>query len=183
MPPHVHLVRIYDLSRLIRSSLRDVWIALGLGSLIAFGVVYLFLGRLDGAMATMVVVPLAVAATMILLYVLGLGINIMTLGGITAAIGALVDHAIVIVERGVHGLEGDLARRREAALSKVADILPLMTLATLTSCVIFIPLIFLSGTIGLLFRGMAAAVVIALVTSQLIAIVITPAFAMWVAQR
>ena len=183
LPPHVHLVRIYDLSRLIRSSLRDVWIALGLGSLIAFGVVYLFLGRLDGAMATMVVVPLAVAATMILLYVLGLGINIMTLGGITAAIGALVDHAIVIVERGVHGLEGDLARRREAALSKVADILPLMTLATLTSCVIFIPLIFLSGTIGLLFRGMAAAVVIALVTSQLIAIVITPAFAMWVAQR
>jgi multidrug efflux pump subunit AcrB len=183
LPPHVHLVRIYDLSRLIGSSLSDVWIALGLGSLIAFGVVYLFLGRIDGAMATMVVVPLAVAATMVVLDVLGLGINIMTLGGITAAIGALVDHAIVIVERGVHGLEGDLAQRREAALRKVADILPLMTMATLTSCVIFVPLIFLSGTIGLLFRGMAAAVVIALVTSQLIAIVITPAFAMWVAQR
>ncbi len=183
LPPHVHLVRIYDLSRLIRTSLRDVWIALGLGSLIAFGVVYLFLGRLDGAVATLIVVPLAVAATMILLYVLGLGINIMTLGGITAAIGALVDHAIVIVERGVHGLEGDLAQRRDAALRKVAGILPMMTLATLTSCVIFVPLIFLSGTIGLLFRGMAAAVVIALVTSQLIAIVITPALAMWVAQR
>jgi cobalt-zinc-cadmium resistance protein CzcA len=183
LPAHVHLVRIYDLSRLIRSSLRDVWIALGLGSLIAFGVVYLFLGRIDGAVATMVVVPLAVAATMILLKVLGMGINIMTLGGITAAIGALVDHAIVIVERGVHGLAGDLGQRREAALRKVADILPLMTLATLTSCVIFVPLIFLSGTIGLLFRGMAAAVVIALVTSQLVALLITPSLAMWVAQR
>ena len=183
LPPHVHLVRIYDLSRLIRSSLTDVWTALGLGSLIAFLVVYLFLGRGDGAMATVVVVPLSVAATMLVLDMLGMGINIMTLGGITAAIGALIDHAIVIVERGVHGLEGGTAQRREAALQKVADILPMMTLATLTSCVIFLPLIFLSGTVGLLFRGMAAAVVIALVTSQLIAIVITPAFAMWVAQR
>ncbi len=183
LPPHVHLVRIYDLSRLIRSSLRDVWIALGLGSLIAFLVVYLFLGRGDGALATLLVVPLSVAATMVVLDGLGMGINIMTLGGITAAIGALVDHAIVIVERGVHGLQGDAARRRGAALQRIADVLPMMTLATLTSCVIFVPLIFLSGTIGLLFRGMAAAVVVALVTSQLIAIVITPVFAMWVAQR
>ncbi len=183
LPAHVHLVPIFDLSRLIRSSLSDVWTALGLGSLIAFLVVYLFLGRGDGALATVVVVPLSVAATMLVLEMLGMGTNIMTLGGITAAIGALIDHAIVIVERGVHGLEGGTARRREAALQKVADILPMMTLATLTSCVIFLPLIFLSGTIGLLFRGMAAAVVIALVTSQLIAIVITPAFAIWVAQR
>ena len=183
LPPHVHLVRIYDLSRLIRSSLTDVWAALGLGSLIAFLVVYAFLGRGDGAVATVLVVPLAVAATMLALDMLGMGINIMTLGGITAAIGALVDHAIVIVERGVHGLEGDPVRRRETALHRVADILPMMTLATLTSCVIFVPLIFLSGTIGLLFRGMAAAVVIALIASQLIAIVITPALAIWVAQR
>jgi cobalt-zinc-cadmium resistance protein CzcA len=183
LPPHVHLVRIYDLSRLIRSSLRDVWIALGLGSLIAFLIVYLFLGRADGALATLVVVPLSVAATLVVLDGLGMGINIMTLGGITAAIGALVDHAIVIVERGVHGLEGDAARRWGVALQRIADVLPMMTLATLTSCVIFVPLIFLSGTIGLLFRGMTAAVVVALVTSQLIAIVITPVFAMGVAQR
>ena len=183
LPPHVHLVRIYDLSGLIRSSLHDVWAALGLGSLIAFLVVYLFLGRGDGAVATLVVVPLAVAATMVVLDVLGMGINIMTLGGITAAVGALVDHAIVIVERGVHGLEGDAERRRQSALQRIAEVLPLMTAATLTSCVIFVPLIFLSGTIGLLFRGMAAAVVVALVASQLIAIVITPVLSVWVAQR
>ncbi len=183
LPPHVHLVRIYALSGLIHSSLRDVWIALALGSLIAFLVVYLFLGRADGAIATLLVVPLSVAATMLVLEMLGMGINIMTLGGITAAIGALVDHAIVIVERGVHGLEGNAAERCQAALQRIADVLPLMTLATLTSCVIFVPLIFLSGTIGLLFRGMAAAVVVSLVTSQLIAIVITPVFAMGVAGR
>jgi multidrug efflux pump subunit AcrB len=183
LPAGVHLVPIYDLSGLIGSSLKDVWIALGLGSLIAFGVVFLFLGRLDASLATLTVIPLAVAATMIVLNALGFGIDIMTLGGITAAIGALVDHAIVIVERGMHDLEGDAPSRRRIALAHVSDILPLMTMATLTACVIFVPLVFLSGTIGLLFRHMALAIVIALITSQIIAATITPILAMWVATR
>jgi len=183
LPAGVHLVPIYDLSGLIGSSLKDVWIALGLGSLIAFGVVFLFLGRLDASLATLAVIPLAVAATMIVLNALGFGIDIMTLGGITAAIGALVDHAIVIVERGMHDLEGDAPSRRRIALAHVSDILPLMTMATLTACVIFVPLVFLSGTIGLLFRHMALAIVIALITSQIIAATITPILAMWVATR
>jgi len=183
LPAGVHLVPIYDLSGLIGSSLKDVWIALGLGSLIAFGVVFLFLGRLDASLATLAVIPLAVAGTMIVLNAMGFGINIMTLGGITAAIGALVDHAIVIVERGMHNLHGDAPTRQRIALSHVSDILPLMTMATLTACVIFVPLVFLSGTIGLLFRHMALAIVIALITSQIIAATITPILAMWVATR
>ena len=183
LPPGVHLVPIYDLSHLIHSSLTDVWTALGLGTMIAFGIVYFFLGRWDGALATLAVVPLAVAATMLVLHGLGLGINIMTLGGITAAIGALVDHAIVIVERGIHGLEGNAEKRRQMALRRISDIIPLMTVATLTACVIFLPLIFLSGTVGLLFRHMALAIVIALITSQLIAVTVSPVFALWMATR
>lgn len=183
LPPGMHLVPIYNLSHLIQSSLSDVWIALGLGTAIAFIIVFLFLGRWDGAVATLAVVPLAVAATMLVLHAMGLGINIMTLGGITAAIGALVDHAIVIVERGIHGLEGDAETRRRMTLRRISDILPMMTLATLTACVIFLPLIFLSGTIGLLFRHMALAIVVALTTSQLIAIIVTPVFALWISTR
>jgi multidrug efflux pump subunit AcrB len=183
LPAGLHVVPIYNLSHLIQSSLRDVWIALGLGTAIAFIIVFLFLGRWDGAIATLAVVPLAVAATMLVLHALGLGINIMTLGGITAAIGALIDHAIVIVERGIHGLEGDDETRRRMTLRRISDILPMMTLATLTACVIFIPLIFLSGTIGLLFRHMALAIVVALITSQLVAIIVTPVFALWISTR
>ena len=183
LPPGVKLVPIYDLSQLIRTSLKDVWIALGLGSLIAWLVVLVFLGRLDGALATLVVVPLSLAATFLVLHVLGYGLNIMTLGGLTAAIGALVDHAIVVIERGLHGLRGDIEARREAALRRAGEILPLMTLATLTSCLIFLPLVFLSGTLGLLFRHMALAIVIALVTSQLVALFMTPVLAAWLAGR
>ena len=183
LPDGVKLVPIYDLSHLISHSLRDVWIALALGSLIAWLVVLLFLGRLDGALATLVVVPMSLAATFLVLHVLGYGLNLMTLGGLTAAIGALVDHAIVVVERGLHNLEGDLETRRRTALRRIGAVLPLMTLATLTSALIFLPLVFLSGTLGLLFRHMALAIVIALVTSQLVALFITPVLAVWLAGR
>ncbi len=183
LPPGVHLLPIYDLSHLISHSLRDVWIALGLGSLIAWLVVLAFLRRLDGALATLAVVPLALAATFLVLHVLGYGLNIMTLGGLTAAIGALVDHAIVVVERGLHGLHGQSAARRRQALRRSTEILPLMTLATLTSCLVFLPLLFLSGTLGLLFRHMALAIVIALIASQLVALLITPILTAWLAGR
>jgi len=183
LPPGMQLVPIYNLSHLIQSSLTDVWTALGLGTLIAFVIVYLFLGRWDGAIATLAVVPLAVAATMLVLHSLDLSINIITLGGITAAIGALIDHAIVIVERGIYGLEGNAEERRQTALRRISDIIPLMSMATLTACIIFMPLIFLSGTVGLLFRHMALAIVIALLTSQLIAVTVSPVFALWIATR
>ncbi|PKY11383.1 transporter [Acidithiobacillus marinus] len=183
LPQGVHLVPIYDLSHLISHSLRDVWIALGLGSLFAWLVIFAFLGRLDGALATVLVVPLALAATFLVLHILGYGLNIMTLGGLTAAIGALVDHAIVVIERGLHGLQGQPAARRQSALRRSASILPVMSLATLTSSLVFLPLLFLSGTLGLLFRHMALAIVIALLASQLVALLVTPILTAWLAGR
>lgn len=185
LPAHVHLVRIYDFSHLVRHSLDDVWTALLLGTAAAWLAVLLFLRRLDSALATLLVVPLALAGTFVFLHMLGFGINIMTLGGITAAMGALVDHAIVVMERGLRRLPPDApsASRRHMALAACAEILPLMTFATLTSTVVFVPLVFLSGTLGLLFRHMALAIVIALLVSQLVALSLTPVLAAWLAQR
>ncbi len=181
LPPHMHLVRIYDLSQLISSSLQDVWTALILGSIIAWLVVLFFLRRLSAALATLLVVPLAIAATLLVMHLLGLGLNVMTLGGLTASIGALVDHAIVVMERGldVHG--ATRAERRRQAFAATGRILVPMSLATITASLVFLPLIILSGTIGLLFRQMAITIVVALVTSQLVALVVTPVFAMWLA--
>lgn len=183
LPAGVELVRIYDLSRLIATSLHDVWVALILGSLIAWVVVLAFLRQVGAALATLVVVPLSIAATVLVLHLLGLGLNIMTLGGLTAAIGALVDHAIVVMERGMHARGADTTVRRRRAITEVARILPAMTLATLTSCLVFVPLITLTGTIGLLFRQMAIAIVVALIASQLVALLVTPVLAVWLAGR
>ena len=182
--PGVHLVRDYDLSRLISASLHDVWVALALGTLITFGVLLVFLRRIDTALATLVVVPLSLAGTLLVLHILHLGLNIMTLGGITAAIGALVDHAIVVIEQATHGRPApSLSDRRTHALEAAGQVLPMMTFATLTSALVFVPLIFLSGTIGILFRQMAIALVTALVVSQAVALTVTPLLAALLAGR
>ncbi len=178
LPQGVHLIAIYDVARLITGSLHDVWLALIIGTVITFGVVFLFLGRADIAAATVLVVPLSLAGTFVVLHVLGLGLNIMTLGGLTAAIGALVDHAIVVMEQASHRAHAARAEDRlHEALAASADVLPMMTFATLTSALVFVPLIFLGGTTGILFRQMAIALVTALVISQLVALSVTPLLA------
>ncbi|MHB8563857.1 MAG: efflux RND transporter permease subunit [Acidiferrobacteraceae bacterium] len=184
LPPGVRLIRDYDLSRLISASLRDVWVALALGTLITFGVLLLFLRRVDTALATLIVVPLSLAGTLLVLRVLHLGLNIMTLGGITAAIGALVDHAIVVIEQATHGRPvAALNDRHTRALAAAGEVLPMMTFATFTSALVFVPLIFLSGTIGILFRQMAIALVTALIVSQGVALTVTPLLAALLAGR
>jgi multidrug efflux pump subunit AcrB len=184
LPAGVRLVRDYDLSRLIIASLHDVWVALALGTLITFGVLLLFLRRFDTALATLIVVPLSLAGTLLILHLLHLGLNIMTLGGITAAIGALVDHAIVVIEQATHSRpSGTLEERRRRALAAAGEVLPMMTFATATSALVFVPLIFLSGTIGILFRQMAIALVTALIVSQGVALTVTPLLAAFLAGR
>lgn len=185
LPSHVRLIRIYDFSRMVVNSLNDVWIALGIGAVLACLVVLAFLRRTDVALATLIVVPISLAGTFLILKSLGFGLNIMTLGGITAAIGALIDHAIVVMERSLHppSLNAGVEERREYALRQAGKILPVMSLATLTSVIVFLPLIFMSGTLGLLFRNMALAIVIALLVSQLAALTVTPVLAAYMGLR
>ncbi|MDA8390070.1 MAG: efflux RND transporter permease subunit, partial [Gammaproteobacteria bacterium] len=184
LPPGVHLVATYDVAGLIAGSLHDVWLALIIGTVITFGVLLLFLGRADIAAATVLVVPLSLAGTFVVLHGLHLGLNIMTLGGLTAAIGALVDHAIVVMEQASHRARAARAEDRlQQALAASADVLPMMSFATLTSALVFVPLIFLGGTTGILFRQMAVALVSALVISQLVALSVTPLLAGFMSHR
>lgn len=185
LPPDLKLVRIYDFSTIIHNNLKDVWTALLLGSVIVWLIVLLFLRRFDTALVTLFVVPLSMAVTFIIFKNIGFGINIMTLGGLTVAIGALIDHAIVVMERAMRNL-GTIATpqlRVQAALEASSKILPLMSGATFSSAIIFLPLIFLSGTLGLLFRHMALTIVIALTASQIIALSLTPVLAALIAQK
>ncbi|SDC72832.1 Multidrug efflux pump subunit AcrB [Desulfurella multipotens] len=183
LPSGIKLIKIYDLSDLIKSNLNDVWIALILGSIIALIVVMLFIGRIDGALSVFIVVPLSLSLTFIALYLMGFGLNIMTLGGICASIGAMIDHAIVIIERGLQNIESNAKKRLSGVFKRLKDILLPMSLATITSTVVFIPLIFLPGTLGLLFKHMAIAIIIALIASQLIALTFTPILSMMIVYR
>jgi len=183
LPHGIKLIKIYDLSDLIKSNLNDVWSALILGSIIALIVVMLFIGRIDGALSVFIVVPLSLSLTFIALYLMGFGLNIMTLGGICASIGAMIDHAIVIIERGLQNIESNTKKRLSGVFKRLKDILLPMSLATITSTVVFIPLIFLPGTLGLLFKHMAITIIIALIASQLIALTFTPILSMIIVYR
>ena len=186
LPKGLKIIPVYNTSRLIHSNLKDVWLALILGGLIALFIVYLFLKRLDGALIALAVIPVSVSLTVVILNVLGFGLNIMTLGGLTASIGAMIDHAIVIVERGFHKMKGETEGKTDAdesALERVGKILPLMTAATITSSIVFIPLIFIQGTLGILFKQMALSIVIALIMSQLTALTLTPILTVILAKR
>ena len=185
LPKGLKIITVYNTSRLIHSNLKDVWIALILGGLIALFVVFLFLKRFDGALIALAVIPVSVSLTVIILNALGFGLNIMTLGGLTASIGAMIDHAIVIVERGFHKMKGGQEKETDgdSALERVGKILPLMTAATITSSIVFIPLIFIHGTLGILFKQMALSIVIALITSQLTALTLTPILTLMLTKR
>lgn len=181
LPQDINIVKIYDLSDLIKSNLNDVWVALIIGSIIALIVVLMFLGRLSGALSVFIVVPLSLSLTFIALYLMGFGLNIMTLGGICASIGAMIDHAIVIIERGMQDINGNAQQKILSVFKRLKDILVPMSLATITSTVVFVPLIFLSGTLGLLFKYMAISIIIALIASQLISLTFTPILSMFLA--
>ncbi len=183
LPSNINIVKIYNLSDLITSNLNDVWIALIIGSIIAIIVVLLFIGRIDGAISIFLVVPLSLSLTFVALYIMGFGLNIMTLGGICASIGAMIDHAIVIIERGLQNVSGDIEKRMSSVIERLKSILPPMSLATITSTVVFIPLIFLPGTLGLLFKHIAVTIIIALISSQLIALTFTPVLSMILVHR
>ncbi len=185
LPPDLKLVKIYDFSSIIHSDLKDVWTALLLGSIIVWLVILLFLRRFDTAIVTLFVVPLSMAVTFIIFKNIGFGINVMTLGGLTVAVGALIDHAIVVMERATRNLSAlsSAQERERAALEASSKILPLMSGATFSSAIIFLPLIFLSGTLGLLFRHMALTIVIALTASQIVALSLTPILAALLAKK
>ncbi len=110
--------------------------------------------------------------------VVGLSFNLMTLGGIAAAIGLVIDNAIVVVEAIHVKIAGGLPRR-EAIQAGMSEILVPLIGSTLTPVVVFIPLAFLEGISGVFFRALALTMVVALLTSLVLAITLTPSLASW----
>lgn len=167
MPPGVVLSNWYDQSTLVTqsaSSVRDaILIGLGLAGLVLLA----FLRSLRVTLVAMLVVPATLATTVLLLYVLGLTFNIMTLGGIAAAVGLVIDDVITMVEHlarraGSGGAEGD---RGDAVLRAGREFLPPLTGSSMATLLVFLPLVFLSGVTGAFFKALSMTMAAALVIS------------------
>ncbi len=176
LPPTVRLAFFYDQSLLVNSSVRGVWEAIGFGLILSVVIVYLFLRHWGMTITATMVIPATVLFTFAAMKPLGMGFNLMTLGGVVAAIGLVIDDAIVVVEA-IETRRAAGRSRLEVIEGAIGEILAPLLGSTLTPVVVFIPLAFLPGIAGVFFRALAVTMVIALLTSLLLALTLTPCLA------
>lgn len=179
LPPDARLHVFYDQSLLVRSSVRGVWDAIGFGLILSIVILYLFLRSWQSTLVAAIVIPITVLVTVLALKVMGEGLNLMTLGGIAAAVGLVIDDAIVVVEaiyvRMAQGVE-----RQTAVREAISDIFAPLLGSTLTPVVVFVPLAFLDGITGVFFRALALTMAVALLASLALALTLTPSLAAWI---
>jgi multidrug efflux pump subunit AcrB len=172
LPAGVELNVFYDQSNIVRESIASVRDAIIIGLVLAGLVIWLFLQDWGTAVMTGLVVPATIFVTFIAMKILGQSFNMMTLGGLAAAVGLVIDDKIVVVENiTLHrdGGEGPL----EATNSALKELTVPLIGSTLTPIVVFLPLISITGVTGTFFRALAIAMSVSLLTSLVLALVWT----------
>lgn len=179
LPSDVKVRLFYDQSLLVRNSLQGMWEAVGFGLLLSVVILYLFLRDWGSTLVAAAVIPVAILLTVLVMFVAGMSFNLMTLGGIAAAIGLVIDDAIVVVEAIYSKMASGLSRI-DSVQTAIPEILSPLLGSTLTPVVVFIPLAFLDGITGTFFRALALTMTAALLASLLLALTLTPSLAAWV---
>jgi len=173
LPPGVHLEPFYDQSQLVRDSIASVRDAIFLGLILACIILFLFLRDWTSSLIAGLVIPVTIAVTVLALWLIGQSFNLMTLGGLAAAIGLVIDDAIVVVENIV--VHRDAGERRNNAVRKaLKEIKAPLIGSTITPVVVFLPLVSVSGVTGSFFRALAITMAAALLTSLMLALTWTP---------
>ncbi|MGH8256019.1 MAG: efflux RND transporter permease subunit, partial [Steroidobacteraceae bacterium] len=177
-PPGIHVYKWYDQTQLVRSSISAMAEAIVIGLVFAALVVLGFLRNWRAAVVAMLIVPLSLLITVLVLYVLGMTFNIMTLGGLAAAIGLLIDDVIVMIEHIARraGAPG-LAQPQAAVLPAAREFLTPLFGSSLATIIIFIPLAFLTGVTGAFFKFLSLTMVSALIVSYALTALIVPLLA------
>jgi len=173
LPPDMTLTTIDDQSTFIRSSIDQVRTAALEGGLLAILIIFLFLRNGRSTMVIALSLPVSIVATFFFMGQMGLSLNVMSLGGLALATGLVVDDSIVVLEaiakareRGLGILESAISGTREVGMAVVAS--------TLTTIAVFLPLVFVEGIAGQLFRDQALTVSIAIAISLVVAMTLVP---------
>lgn len=178
LPADLELVTILDQSQYIEDSISDLTTNAIIGSVLAVVVVFLFLMVFRASLITAISIPLSIIIGFLVMYLVGITINILTLSAMVIAVGRVIDNSIVILEvifRRIRQGEGF----RDAAVNGTKEVIAPITSATITTVVIFLPLIFVGGIVGELFVPFAETITFALIASLLVAITVIPALSRW----
>ena len=173
LPPGFEMRVLFDQSRFIKSSVDEVRNATLIGGALAILVLLLFLRSVRSTLVIATAIPLSVVATFMAMYRLDISLNIMSLGGLTLGVGMLVDNAIVVLEA-IHRRRQLGADLRTAAVEGASEVGPAVIASTMTTVAVFLPIVFVEGIAGQLFKDQALTVAISLLASLIVAITVIP---------
>jgi len=178
LPHGVFIQPFYDQSEIVHQSISSVRDAILIGLVLASIILVVFLRDWGTSVVAGLVIPVTIAVTFIALKLLGQSFNLMTLGGLAAAVGLVIDDAIVVVENIV--LHRDAGQTRLQAIhSALGEITKPLIGSTITPVVVFLPLISIAGVTGTFFRALAVTMSVALFTSLALALTWTPALSQY----
>jgi len=157
----------------IRQAIDELQQSAILGIILAVVVLFFFLRRIKTTLIVSLAIPVSIVATFSLMYFGHLSLNIMTLGGLALGAGMLIDNAIVVIESIFQNREKGLSAE-DAAVGGTAEVVGAITASTLTTIVVFLPIVYLHGAVGELFKDQAWTVAFSLLSSLLVAIFVIP---------
>ena len=182
LPPGVHLEAFYDQSTIVSDSIASVRDAVLLGIILSSGILVLFLRDWGSSFVAALVIPVTLLITFIVLKLTGQSFNLMTLGGLAAAVGLVIDDAIVVLENIV--LHRDAGESRfQAIQSALREITVPLIGSTITPIVVFLPLISTTGVTGSFFRALAITMTVSLLSSLVLAVTWTPTLSQYFVRR
>jgi len=173
LPGSVRITPIYDRSQSIIHSVIDVQVTLAIAFVLVVIVIFVFLGRARDTLIPAVTLPLSLLLTFIAMRFLGYSLDNLSLMALTLAIGFLVDDAIVFLENTARRMERG-ERAMEATLKSAREISFTILSMTVSLAAVFIPLVFMSGQVGRIFREFAVTIVVAIFASGLVSLTLTP---------
>ncbi len=162
-----------DDSQFIGRAIEEVWVTLAEAAVLVVLVIYLFLGSVRATLIPAVTVPICLLATFAVLWMFGFSINLLTLLALVLAIGLVVDDAIVVLENVYHRIE-EGEPPLVASVRGTAQVAFAVISTTVVVCAVFVPVMFLAGQTGLLFRELAAAMIAAVAFSGFVALSLAP---------
>ena len=176
LPPGVEITSVYDTTVFVRDSIKSVVSTLLEATLLVVLVVILFLQTWRASIIPLLAVPVSVAGTFAVLYLLGYSINTLTLFGLVLAIGIVVDDAIVVVENVERHIEHGATPLEAAHLAMKEVSGPIIAIA-LVLCAVFVPMAFLTGVTGQFYKQFAVTIAISTVISAINSLTLSPALA------
>jgi hydrophobic/amphiphilic exporter-1 (mainly G- bacteria), HAE1 family len=174
--PQIHLVPLMDTSKYIKGSISNLGDSAINGGILAIIVLFLFLRNISSTGIIAVAVPISIIATFMLMYFMNFTLNVMTIGGLALGVGMLMDNSIVVLENIFRHREAGLSPNKSALLG-TSEVWSAILAGTLTHIVVFLPVLFMQGMSGIMFKQMAYVVSFSMLCSFLVAVTLVPMLA------